>query len=281
MLKAARGNINKEGNKMKTLDELIQALWDDYADLNKQAGEIFKLLTDRGEKVFNDHIAFRTYNLPKIGIDKIAQHFEKFGYQAKGEYTFEAKKLNAKHYEPPDDDKPLVFISELKTEGFSKELQDTVKGLVDQITEEKIAAPDFPVSGRLWKTTSFATYEQLKSESEYAAWLSVFGFRANHFTVQFNALQGFNDFQEFNQFLIDSGFKMNSSGGLIKGKPKDLLEQSSTLAHPVEINFADRKETIPACYYEFAQRYPDPQGKLFMGFVTQSADKIFESTDNK
>ena len=74
---------------------------------------------------------------------------------------------------------------------------------------------------------------------------------------------------------------MNASGGLIKGSRKELLEQSSTMAHPVEVEFSDKKETIPACYYEFAQRYPDAQGKLFMGFVPQSADKIFESTDNK
>jgi hypothetical protein len=266
---------------MDTLDELIKVLWDDYADLNKQAGAIYKLLTDRGEKVFNDHIAFRTYNLPKIGIAKIARHFERLGYEAKGEYQFKAKKLNAKHYEHPDDDKPLVFISELKTEEFSQQLQDTVKELVDQIPEERIDAPDFPFAGRLWMATSFATYEKLKAESEYAAWLSVFGFRANHFTIQYNSLKGFKSFQEFNQFLIDNGFKMNESGGLIKGTPKDMLEQSSTLAHPVEVEFADKKETIPACYYEFARRYPDPQGKLFMGFVAQSADKIFESTDNK
>jgi len=266
---------------MNTLDELTQALWDDYADLNNQAGEIFQLLIDRGEKVFNDHIAFRTYNHPKIGITKIAQHFERFGYEAKGEYQFEAKKLHAKHYEHPDEDKPLVFISELKTEEFSKELQETVKGLVDQVPEDKVSSPNFPVSGRLWEITSFDVYEKLKKESEYAAWLSVFGFRANHFTVLFNALTGFKDFQEFNQFLIDSGFKMNESGGLIKGTEKDLLEQSSTMAHPVEIQFADKKATIPACYYEFARRYPDKNGKLFMGFIAQSADKIFESTDNK
>jgi len=266
---------------METLDELIGALWNDYININTQAGAIYQLLTDRGEKVFNDHIAFRTYNLPKVGIDKVAQHFEKFGYEAKGQYDFEAKKLNAKHYEHPDDDKPLVFISELKTEKFSDELQKTVKELIDQISEAMVNASDFPVAGRLWDSTTYEVYMKLKKESEYAAWVSVFGFRANHFTVQFNTLTGFKNFKEFNRFLTDSGFKMNTTGGLIKGSRKELLEQSSTMAHPVAIEFADKKETVPACYYEFAQRYPDAQGKLFMGFVAQSADKIFESTDNK
>ena len=36
--------------------------------------------------------------------------------------------------------------------------------------------------------------------------------------------------------------------------------------------------SIPCCYYEFAKRYTQADGKLFRGFVAQSADKIFEST---
>ncbi|MCA9407647.1 MAG: DUF1338 domain-containing protein [Candidatus Omnitrophica bacterium] len=264
-----------------TLDELLQKLWSDYAGINKQADAIYRLLTERGEKVENDHIAFRTYNIRKIGIDAIAQHFIKLGYQVKGEYEFKAKKLFAKHFEHSDDKYPKVFISELLTEQFSPELQKTVENLVDQVPENKINDSMFPVSGRLWNSISFADYEKLKQESEYAAWMAIFGFRANHFTVLFNALKTFKDFPEFNQFLQDSGFKMNESGGLIKGSAKEYLEQSSTLAHPVEIDFADTKKTVPACYYEFARRYPLPNGKLFQGFVAQSADKIFESTDNK
>ncbi len=39
---------------------------------------------------------------------------------------------------------------------------------------------------------------------------------------------------------------------------------------------------IPSCYYEFALRHPDPAtGRLFPGFVTPSADRIFESTDSQ
>ena len=36
---------------------------------------------------------------------------------------------------------------------------------------------------------------------------------------------------------------------------------------------------IPSCYYEFARRYPLPSGEVFQGFVPESADTIFESTD--
>jgi len=46
-----------------------------------------------GEPIINDHIAFRTYNLPKLGLEKLAAHFLALGYEQKGEYVFKAKKL--------------------------------------------------------------------------------------------------------------------------------------------------------------------------------------------
>jgi hypothetical protein len=35
------------------------------------------------------------------------------------------------------------------------------------------------------------TYLSLLEESEYAAWMYVYGFRANHFTINVNALTNF------------------------------------------------------------------------------------------
>ncbi len=266
---------------MKTLDDLLKTLWKDYSNLNKQAYKIHQLLESRQEIVINDHIAFRTFNIPKINIDLLAQHFIRFGYKPAGEYQFPTKKLFARHYEHSDPNKPKIFISELKVEECSPYLQKVVKDLVEQIPQNKSKDPQFLISGALWKEIPYETYEKLQKESEYAAWMSVFGFRVNHFTVFFNALKTFKSFQEFNEFLKTNGFPLNAAGGEIKGSPKEYLEQSSTLAHPVEIEFADQKKTVPACYYEFARRYPMSDGKLFQGFVAQSADKIFESTDNK
>lgn len=266
---------------MKDLNGLLKALWDDYAGMNKQAMEIHQLLKKKGEVILNDHIAFRTFNIKKVGIDAVAAHFTRHGYKVSGEYEFPAKKLFAKHYEHHDSQYPRVFISELKLEECSPYLKKTIQELVEQVPAEKVKSDDFPVSGRIWKSVSHDTYMKLKEESEYAGWMSVFGFRANHFTVLFNALKTFKDLPEFNKFIKDSGYALNDSGGEIKGTPKEFLEQSSTLAHQVEVKFSDQKKTIPACYYEFARRYPLPNGKLFSGFVAQSADKIFESTDNK
>ena len=75
-------------------------------------------------------------------------------------------------------------------------------------------------------------------------------------------------------------FKLNSSGGEVKGSKEVYLEQSSILANNIEVSFQDGKLIIPACFYEFAKRYPMADGKLYQGFVAASADKIFESTNH-
>jgi hypothetical protein len=174
-----------------------------------------------------------------------------------------------------------VFISELKVEEFSPRLQQIARGLIEQVPGDFPRRPDFPAIGRPWRI-SYGDYETLRAESEYAAWVAAFGFRANHFTVLVNALKSFPTLQSLNNFLKQSGYKLNTSGGEIKGSSQILLEQSSTLADQVEVDFSDGRRTIPCCYYEFAKRYPDPKtGKLFQGFVERSADKIFESTDKR
>lgn len=47
-----------------------------------------------GAPIINDHVAFRTYNLPKLGLEKLAAHFVPWD-EEKGEYVFKAKKLYA------------------------------------------------------------------------------------------------------------------------------------------------------------------------------------------
>ena len=76
-----------------------------------------------------------------------------------------------------------------------------------------------------------------------------------------------------------NGFTLNSAGGEVKGNQEELLEQSSIMADKMNVKFGANEETVPSCYYEFAKRYPDSSGKTYQGFVTTSADKIFESTN--
>ena len=94
-----------------------------------------------------------------------------------------------------------------------------------------------------------------------------------------NPLKKFTELSELNDWLLDKGYAMNQSGGLIKGTQESLLEQSSTMAAKIQVQFTEGPMEIPGCYMEFAKRYPSQDGKMFQGFIAKSADKIFESTN--
>lgn len=264
-----------------TSEEIFARLWRQYTQDNPDAAKIHRLLSDLGETVVNDHIALRTFNDERVNIDVLAQPFIKNGYRECGQYEFPVKKLFAKHYEHEAPNFPKVFISELLLEKFSTDLVRTVSGTLDRIPQELLSSDELLFSGASWSPLSYATYKALLTESEYAAWMYAYGFRANHFTVNVNALNSFQEVAELNNFLIEKGFTLNSAGGNIKGTPADFLEQSSTLAEERNMMFGNEEHAIPSCYYEFAKRYPLPNGELFHGFVAASADKIFESTDTK
>ncbi len=264
--------------KKPTLPKLLDLLWKDYIEINPPALRVHDLFKSQGEKVVNDHIAFRTFDHPKIDIDVIAKVFTELGYRPMGTYHFQVKKLFARHFEHSDPDMPLIFISQLETEKFDEKTRKIIHTLIDQIPENLSHTPEFICKGRPW-SVRYANYEALKEVSEYAAWMAAFGFRANHFTVSINHLRKFDSVKQVNTFLKDNGFQLNEAGGEVKGSPAVFLEQSSTIAYNTEVDFEDGKYPIPACYYEFARRYPMPNGKLFRGFVEGSADKIFESTN--
>lgn len=263
---------------MMSLETLLEKMWVDYCELNPAAKRIFDIFTSEGETVLNDHIALRTFNHPRLGLESLARHFKKYGYVEKGEYTFVEKKLFAKHYEHPNGEMPKIFISELELEKVSPFVRDTVNKLVEQLPDSLIESETFPMCGRPWKMTH-ALYAELAKESEYASWVAAYGFRPNHFTVNINGLKKYNDILVLNEFVKSKGYVLNKAGGEVKGTVEDHLEQSSTMASEIPVKFDDGTFNIPGCYYEFAKRYPMADGRLYTGFVAKSADKIFESTN--
>lgn len=271
-------NKTKNSPTSLTLNQLLSEMWVDYCQMNPQAKKIYDTLVTEGEVIENDHIALRTFNHPKLGLKSLARTFESYGYKSKGEYFFKEKKLYAQHWEHPEAHQPKIFISELELEKMSPFVQEEVEKLIAQMDPSLTDSPRFSFSGRPW-SLSYATYEKLAKESEYASWVAAYGFRPNHFTVFINRLKKFHDIRVLNEFLKTKGFKLNSSGGEVKGTPEELLEQSSTMAEYTDTKFTDGVYKVPACYYEFAKRYEMKSGQLYQGFIAQSADKIFESTN--
>lgn len=262
------------------LDAIFDRLWNDYASQNPSAGAIHDLFIREGEKVENDHIAFRTLDYPEINIDVLARPFIANGYVPKGQYDFKEKHLFARHYEiPGNSNAPRIFISQLILTECSDFTQKTLKDAFLKADKKKLLSDKLIFSGSVFSPVSYEVYNRLREESEYAAWFYVFGFRANHFTVSINSLKKFSKIQLVNELLKKNGFTLNSSGGEIKGTPADLLQQSSTIADTIKVKFEEGSFDVPCCYYEFAQRYVDSNGQLYNGFVAKSADKIFESTN--
>ena len=134
----------------------------------------------------------------------------------------------------------------------------------------------------LFKRPTFEQYSRLSDTSEYAGWLSTMGYQANHFTVNVNRLRTLDSIHEVIDLLVANQYPLNGVGGFIKGTPSDLLVQASTLADHIHFEFEDGFESdIPSCFYEFAYRFTDSTGQRFQGFIPNSANAIFESTDRQ
>lgn len=259
---------------------IFDFLWNDYVKEAPQATKVKELFENYGEEVVNDHIAFRTFNHPAISKEELAKTFLNLGYEYAGQYHFADKKLNAVHLAHPTQQLPKVFISELLLEEFSIDLQKTIQTeVIDQIADKLVAADNLALAGRAWALPSYEVYQNLRTESEYAAWTYVYGFRANHFTVSVNHLKKLNTIEEVNTFLKNNGYLLNNSGGEVKGSTAVCLKQSSTIAEMRMLPFQEGVYEVPSCFYEFAERFNKEDGTLFEGFIADNANKIFESTD--
>jgi hypothetical protein len=257
---------------------LLAAMWRDYTALTPHAARIHALLAERGEVIHNDHVALRTYGVPAVGLERMGATFEAHGWRPADSYRFEDKHLRARYWAPPAPGLPKIFISELDLEAMPARARALIEALLAQLPADAATRADLPIAGRLWDV-SHATYRELLEVSEYAAWVAAFGFRVNHFTVDVNALRTLDGLPALNALLVAAGLTLSDAGGVIKGTPADLLEQSSTRAEQITVQFRDGEFAVPSCYYEFARRYPQADGTLFQGFVPTSANRLFESTN--
>jgi hypothetical protein len=261
-------------------------------------------IIDTAEAIENDHVAFRTLGVPNLGLASFEKIFMHYGYEKRDPYFFAEKKLDAYWYSPPaskdgDQNLPRIFASELRVGDLSPEAQAIIRRYTDTVTSDPVdaidldngAAVDAFLHQPLWHTPTVAEYQTLMAESEYAAWVIYNRYYLNHFTVSVHNLpDGYNGIDSFVAFLQARGFRLNSSGGIIKVSPDGGLRQASTVAQMVDAEFANGEtQRIAGSYVEFAERRVLPQfahlpadqlGRQHRrdGFEAANADKIFEST---
>ncbi|KAI3516385.1 hypothetical protein L1887_15300 [Cichorium endivia] len=275
-----------------------------YLNRNPTAESVLHLVRSTDDNpVYYDHIAYRTFGIDGHGIDSISKFFLDFGYTQRDELSFPKKKLKALWFSPPDEPVvkggfgvfgplPRIFISELLVDQMSPQAQEIIKKYVGLSGQgHKHAVLSSAIGHLPWPRPSHSEFQQLASESEYAAWTLVNGYIVNHVTVSAHKLKcRLKDIQSLNKFIEIQGFSMNSEGGVLKVSPDGLLLQSSTVADSMQFEFSDGvKAKVPCSYVEFAERLVLPEYKKLSehmveeihrreGFEVDNADKIFEST---
>lgn len=70
------------------LETIFGKLWESYSSQPPAVQQVHNLFINQGERVVNDHIAFRTFNDPRTCIDVLARPFLANGYVEKGIYEF-------------------------------------------------------------------------------------------------------------------------------------------------------------------------------------------------
>lgn len=266
-----------------TVEHFFSTLWQDYLRMAPQVKAIQQVLMQYNRSLINDHVAFRTLNLPAMDMSKLESLIFSLDYQVLDDYHFPDKHLTARAYIHPDRNIAKIFLSQLHIDQLSEQSQKIIHHHTSTHTELPQDTSLF-YCGRKWILPSWDEYKILRSESEYAAWFMTFGFHANHFTLDVNAFNQNSDrsfnWPELIELIESIPLMMNSEGSIIKGSPEVLLEQASTLADEIDVKFDQGIKSIKSCFYELAKRFPQPDGKEYQGFVTANANQIFSSTNS-
>ena len=229
---------------------LLDQLWQKYAAQVPYARAFVQLAHG---KFSNDHVAFRSLDLRPI-----ASVFEDLGWKRAGEYDFPETHLNAIHLVKPGE--PRVFVSELRTAELSARAREILAQL----------PPDPPYDGTAgWfcgpdLRPREEELLELERESQYGAWLLLFGREVNHFTASVP------DVAEWQRKMREAGIPMKDE---IEGAPGAGLRQTATRAAPRRVQLRERERDWPYAYLEIAERNGG-----FDGFVAAQARQLFEMT---
>lgn len=297
------------------VQELFSRLWLNYIDRVPYAKRYAELVTEKGGKVINDHIAFRTLNThtgeQPEGIRAIKHILNFLEYKPVSKYKFAKLNLSATHFEHPDESFPKIFVSQLEVEQLPDWAQllihETVKDTRYLLSDKSIEmlnilkengnlpleAADFILDDlvqyfrRPWNIPEKKDVLKLNDISQYGAWVLIHGNSVNHFTALINQqnVAGWPDLETTCKALEKEGIPMKET---IEGEKGSKLQQSSTAAvkEGVKVKGENGIEKImwTYAYYELAQRgYIDIDGevKLFNGFLGDQAVHLFDMTTTR
>jgi len=292
--------------------ELFERLWKHYIKRVPYAKTYVDLVTQKGGKVVNDHIAFRTFNThtgeQPEGIRAIKHILNCLEYKPVSNYKFTKKKLCAVHFEHPDEMFPKIFVSQLEVdqlpEWAKKIIHDRVKNTHYLLSDRSIEllnilkesgsipteAAEFLVENlvhyfrRPWDIPKKESVLKLNDVSQYGAWVLLHGNSVNHFTafINYQDVKEWPDLETTCKALAEAGVPMKET---IEGEKGSKLQQSSTQAVKEEVNVRgeDGIEKIvwTYAYYELVERgYITENGKqkLFSGFLGDQARHLFDMT---
>jgi hypothetical protein len=292
---------------------LINGLWKQYIERVPYAKKYVGLVNERGGKVVIDHIAFRTFNAhtgeQPEGIRAIRHILNFLEYKPVSKYSFPKKKLNAVHFEHPDEMFPKIFVSQLEVgelpgwaqQIINKTIHNTSYLLSDKslellrIVEENgilpLEAAEYLVDDlvnyfrRPWNIPLKDDLLKINDVSQYGAWVLLHGNSVNHFAASVNCqeVKEWPDLEASCKALAIAGVPMKDD---IEGAPGSKLRQSATLAVKEEVKAKGEtgfeKMIWTYAYLELVQRnYIEVNGtqKLFNGFLGEQATHFFDLTE--
>ncbi len=292
---------------------LIGKLWEQYVADVPYAKKYVDLVTEKGGKIAIDHIAFRTFNAHSgeqpEGIRAIRHILNFLEYKPVSKYNFPKKKLNAVHFEHPDEKYPKIFVSQLEVADLPEWAQQIINESIHNTTyllsdksiellrilEESgilpVEAADFLVNDlvqyfrRPWNIPLKGNVLKLNDISQYGAWVLLHGNSVNHFAAFVNQqdVKEWPDLETTCKELELAGIPMKEK---IEGAPGSKLRQSATLAIKEELRVKGEngfeKIVWTNAYFELVERnYIEENGvrKLFNGFLGEQASHLFDLTE--
>ncbi len=190
----------RENSNDQLLIDVLNGLLERYINRVPDAQRIIELITNRGDQIINDHIAFRS-----IYIESILTIFLHLGFEVKMDlntnrpFNFEEKKLTAVWLKHPNKDVPRIFVSQFRFDEGSEILQETVNKYlekwsdpIDSVNLNDANSINNYLHTAQWPTPTYKDYKNIQSESEYLSWVLYNKYYLNHFTLTVHELHSFN-----------------------------------------------------------------------------------------